>query len=297
MVLIVAVFWWNWFLLPVVLYFRFGPYRFSRMKVITKTTLIFCESYGSIQRLKFCWACRSMDCCMAAFWFLKRGLFLLCAFPRSLSLRWSEDCGINDGTHRDQSGLNVSEPFPDLLAVFSSHCFLFLVIHQWTPLFEIGWLVFVMCEVVVVGRSMATQSTPPAFPLWVLYGFQPWAIGHQDSRHLIHWMVWLNPFTHLSKHQFGLEITHGCHHPEHLAMDFSSRYPVFFHGTPFLFPQLGQLFLVLEEVIKAHWFDAMCMAFAAYIHHCWVQSECHHPSGGFFIPFLNPFSACRFESI
>ena len=178
MVLIVAVFWWNWFSLPVVLYFRFGPYRFSRMKVITKTTLIFCESYGSIQRLKFCWACRSMDCCMEAFWFLKRGLFLLCALPRSLSLRWSEDCGINDGTHRDQSGLNVSEPFPDLLAVFSSHCFLFLVIHQWTPLFEIGWLVFVMCEVVVVGRSMATQSTPPAFPLWVLYGFQPWAIGH-----------------------------------------------------------------------------------------------------------------------
>ena len=185
---------------------------------------------------------------------------------------------------------------------WSSRCFqqsllLSLVIHKRTTLFVIGCLVDVVCEVVVVGRSMATQSTPPAFPLWVLYGFQPWAIGHQDSRHLIHWMVWLNPFTHLSKHQFGLEITHGCHHPEHLAMDFSSRYPVFFHGTPFLFPQLGQLFLVLEEVIKAHWFDAMCMAFAAYIHHCWVQSECHHPSGGFFIPFLNPFSACRFESI
>ena len=107
-------------------------------------------------------------------------------------------CCINDGSHSDQSGLNVSEPFPDLLAVFSSHCFLSLVIHQRTTLFEIGWLVFVMCEVVVVGRSMATQSTPPAFPLWVLYGFQPWAIGHQDSRQPIHWMVWLNPFTHLS---------------------------------------------------------------------------------------------------
>ncbi len=32
---------------PVALYFQFGPYRFSRMKVITRTTLIFCKSHGS----------------------------------------------------------------------------------------------------------------------------------------------------------------------------------------------------------------------------------------------------------
>ena len=30
---------------------------------------------------------------------------------------------------------------------------------------------------------MATITTPPAFPLRVLYGFQPRAIGHQASRH------------------------------------------------------------------------------------------------------------------
>ena len=140
-----------------------------------------------------------------------------------------------------------------------------------------------VCE--VLSGDRLRQSTPPAFPLRVLYSFQPLAIGHQAPRRLIHSMVWLNPFTHLPKHQLGLEITHGCHHPDHLAMDLSSRRLVFFHGTSFLFPHLGQWFLVLEEVMKAHWFDVLCKALAVYTHHCWVTSEAHHPFGGFAQPF------------
>ena len=247
---------------------------------------------------------------------LNRGLFLLWAFPRSLSLRWIENrginddipsqgpgdcwffsCCINDGSHRDQSGLNVSEPFPDLLAVFSSHYFLSLVIHKRTTLFVIGCLVDVVCEVVFVRRSMATQSTPPAFPPWILYGFQPWAIGHQGLPTTIHWVVWLNLFTYLPKHQLGLEITHGCHDSDHLAMDLSSRRLVFFHGTPILFPQLGQLFLVLEEVRKL--IDLMpCVWLSPSIHTIaeFIPKHITH-SGDLLSPFLHPFSACGLELI
>ena len=152
MILIVAVFWWNWFLLPVVLYFRFGPYRFSRMKVIMKTTLIFCESYGSIQRLKFCWACRSMDCCMAAFWFLKGGYSFYAHSP----------VRCHCGESRTTASMTTSPRKAQVIAVFlraASTTGLIAIETDWTSFKR--FLFYPLCSEVIIFCSWWFTNEQP----------------------------------------------------------------------------------------------------------------------------------------